>query len=196
VRLILISFVTLILVCASLPGGDRQANWSADYAPCRHHSELLKDGRMSWGVRIGTHNQQLAEQFRQALDFWTTVLDMDWHDDDTDNCAIELVDGDKVLFEAGPDSLAARSQFPDRLNFQGWIVFNPAIRLDKTELYRISVHEIGHMLGLHHSASATSIMYNLELPGPVLLDADDMASLATHHKLRRTSGLSASLTKQ
>lgn len=83
--------------------------------------------------------------------------------------------------------MAARSQFPDRMGFQGWIVFNPAVPLSATELYRISVHEIGHMLGLRHSSNTLSLMYGLDLDCSQSLDAQDLAALAAHHKLRIAS---------
>jgi hypothetical protein len=51
-------------------------------------------------------------------------------------------------------------------------------------LYRISVHEIGHVLGLQHSSNAMSVMYGLDLEGPEWLDPTDLAALAQLHKLR------------
>jgi predicted Zn-dependent protease len=95
---------------------------------------------------------------------------------------VQLVDGQPDLFQ--PSAIVARAQTPDRLGFQGWIAFNPAQRLDEAELYRICVHEIGHLLGLQHSAKATSVMYFLDLEGPEWLDPADLAELAKHHKLR------------
>jgi hypothetical protein len=97
---------------------------------------------------------------------------------------MELVDGERDLFEPEPQVMAARSQFPDRRGFEGWIVFNPAVRLNRAELYRISVHEIGHMLGLRHSANAFSLMYGLDLDSLGSLDEVDLAALAARHKLR------------
>src|SRR5207253_3258986 len=107
---------------------------------------------------IATGNAVLAEQFRSALDFWATILDMAWHQDDTENCSIELVDGQRDLFERMPESMAARSQFPDRRDFRGWIAFNPAVNLTRDAIYRISVHEIGHVLGLRHNQNPRSLM--------------------------------------
>jgi predicted Zn-dependent protease len=140
---------------------------------------------MDLGVRVATANQVLAEQFRRALDSWANILDMDWHDDDTENCSIQLVDGEMELFQ--PAAIAARSQLPERRDFQGWIAFNPRQTLSEIELYRISMHEIGHMLGLQHSSSANSVMYSFDLDGQEWLDLTDLAALATHHKLRIAS---------
>ena len=174
-----------LLVCVSVAEGETPPNWSANYPPCNRHSELLRQGHMDLGVRVATANPSLAEQFRNALDSWARILDLDWHEDDTQNCSIQLVDGGRELFQSA--AMAARSQLPDRLDFQGWIAFNPAQTLSETDLYRISVHEIGHVLGLQHSANATSVMYFLNLEGLDWLDPTDLAALATHHKLRFAS---------
>jgi hypothetical protein len=171
-----------LLVCISVAEGETPANWTANYPPCNRHSELLRQGHMDIGVRVATSNPSLAGQFRHAMDSWARILDLDWHEEDTQNCSIQLVDGERELFQS--TAMAARSQLPDRLDFQGWIAFNPAQRLSETELYRISVHEIGHVLGLQHSANARSVMYFLNLEGLDWLDPTDLAALATHHKLR------------
>jgi predicted Zn-dependent protease len=99
---------------------------------------------------------------------------------------MEVSDGERQLFEPTPDNMVARSQLPDRLGFQGWIVFNPRVTLTPAELYRISVHEIGHMLGLKHNSDTRSVMYDFDLECSEILDAADLASLRAHHKLRQT----------
>jgi hypothetical protein len=172
----------LLLVCLSLAAGEIPANWSAKYPPCDRHAELLRPEHMDLGVRLATSNRVLAEQFRRAMDSWASILDMDWHEDDTRNCSIQLIDGEHKLFQSA--AMAARSQLPDRSDFQGWIAFNPGKTLSEIELYRISVHEIGHVLGLQHSSNAMSIMYSFDLDGQDWLDPTDLATLATHHKLR------------
>src|SRR5205823_4355240 len=90
--------------------------------------------------------------------------------------------GDRRLFQ--PDAVAARSQLPDRPYFDGWIAFNPGQALGEMELYRISLHEIGHVLGLQHSSNAMSVMYGFNLDDQEWLDLTDLAALAAHHKLR------------
>jgi len=75
-----------LLVCLSVAEGEPPANWSANYPPCNRHAELLRQGHMDVGVRVATANPFLAEQFRRALDSWARILDMDWHEDDTQNC--------------------------------------------------------------------------------------------------------------
>lgn len=180
-------FVCLGLLFASLAAAETLGNWRANFPPCKQHSELLKQGPMNLGVRVATANPVLAEQFRAAMDFWAKVLDLEWHEESTEDCSIEVIDGDRPLFEPEPENMAARSQFPDRSDFQGWIAFNPAVPLDRVEFYRISVHEIGHMLGLRHSTNIKSLMYGFDLDGSESLDPADLASLAGRHKLRITS---------
>ena len=177
-RLILLS----LLGCVSEAVGETPANWSSNYPPCNRHAELLRQGHMDLGVRVATANRSLAEQFRRAMNSWASILDLEWHEDDSRNCSIQLVDGERELFQ--PAAIAARSHLPDRLDFQGWIAFNPALTLSKIELYRIAVHEIGHMLGLQHSSNAMSVMYGFDVEGLEWLDPADLAALATHHKLR------------
>jgi hypothetical protein len=171
-----------LLIALGVAQGAPPPNWSANRPPCNRHAELLKRGHMDLGVRVGTTNLLLAEQFRRAMDSWARILDLDWHEDNTDTCSIQVFDGDPDLFR--PAVVAARSQLPDRNDFQGWIAFNPAQSLSETDMYRISLHEIGHMLGLPHSSNATSVMYFLDLDGLDSLDPTDLSALARRHKLR------------
>ena len=180
-------FVCLFLLFAGLAGAETLGNWRANFPPCKQHSELLKHGPMNLGVRIATTNPVLAEEFRAAMDFWAKVLDLEWHEESTQNCSVEVLDGERWLFEPEPDNMAARSQFPDRRDFEGWIAFNPTIPLSRMESYRISVHEIGHMLGLRHSTNIKSLMYGFDLDDSQSLDPADLAFLADRHKLRIAS---------
>ncbi|KAG5224567.1 metalloendoproteinase MMP [Salix suchowensis] len=61
----------------------------------------------------------------------------------------------------GPGRILAHGFFPQdgRLHYdadENWST-NPA--MDQTDLESVSVHEIGHLLGLHHSNDRESIMY-------------------------------------
>ena len=177
--------VRLILACglAALAGmaAERSANWSGEYSPCDRHSELLKTAHLKLGVRFATANPRLAAEFARALDFWATVLDMEWRQDNSRNCAIQLVDGRPNLFIPGQ---VARAQLPDRSAFQGWIAFNPDAGLPADEMFFVAVHELGHLLGLPHNSNACSIMYYLEVDEPFVLNQDDLTALAARHKLR------------
>jgi hypothetical protein len=163
---------------------QRTANWAGDFPPCNQRTELLKRDPMNLGVKISTSNPVLAHEFRQAMDFWAQIVDMNWHQDESNSCAMQLVDGTPAILKT---SIVARSQFTEWDNFQGLIAFNPRAPLSNTELYLTAVHEIGHMLGLKHNPSVRSVMYYLDLQGSEVLDQTDLTMLAGHHKLKVSS---------
>jgi hypothetical protein len=174
--------VLCLIVAVELHAGQRPpGDWTGDYPPCERHHDVVKRDRMDLGVRFSTSNPQLAAEFARALDFWAGVLDMTWHKENNEQCAIQIVDGHSGLFQPAQ---VARAQFPDAPSFQGWIAFNHEASLPATDLFLTAVHELGHMLGLRHSASASSVMYFLHTGGNVFLDSADIASLAKYHKLR------------
>jgi hypothetical protein len=187
------SRIVALLPVLTLPvsfADQRSSNWEGDYSPCNQRYELLKHDEMSLGVKISTSNPVLAHEFREALDFWAHVVDMNWHEDASSTCSMQLVDGTPAILKT---SIVARSQFTEWDNFQGWIAFNPKAPLTSEELYLTAVHEIGHMLGLKHNPSAHSVMYYLDLEGTEVLDPSDLTTLAGRHKLR-VSSLSEPIT--
>lgn len=159
------------------------ANWSGRYSPCNRHADLLSSQHVDLGVRILTSNPMLAEQFARAMEFWSGVLDIDWHEESSDDCAIQVVDGTPSLFDFCL-CLSARAQSPDQPAFQGWVAFNPRMKLSREEMYLDSVHEIGHLLGLQHNPNDSSVMFYFGLGKMVSLDAHDLRSLASRHQLR------------
>lgn len=177
------SAILLLLAGAAL-AEDRQINWVGKFPICNSRSELLKTDHMDLGVRFSTSNPALAGEFRRAMNFWATVVDMSWHQDDTSSCALQLVDGTSDILK---DATVARSQFTDWGNFQGWVAFDPKAPLTRSEMYLTAVHEIGHLLGLKHNSNPNSVMYYLDLRGRELLDRCDLAALAARHKLRLAS---------
>ena len=173
----------LPLFAAGLSAGvAAPANWTGKYAPCDGHDKLLSHNHIDLGVRVASANQVLDRAFLRAMDFWAGVLDMSWHEAGSGECAVELVDGAKSLFDT--PGVAARSQYPDRAGFEGWVAFNPASKLTEPQMFVISVHEIGHLLGLPHNPSGSSVMYFFTLDESVWLDSADLSALAARHKLR------------
>lgn len=166
-----LSLVVLLFSTPARSGGEH----------CRCYAELRKSGHMELGVRFDAVNPILREQFGHAMDFWAGVLDMDWHPDNTSNCAIRVTEGPPEDFAL--DDLAQADSL-ELETFSGEISFNPAVSMESSELYLISIHEIGHLLGLEHNPSAMSVMYSLEVEGPERLDGTDIAALAARHKLR------------
>jgi hypothetical protein len=161
-------------------------NWSGKYAPCNRHFDVLNREHMNLGVKFSTSNTALARQFALAMEFWTGVLDLEWHDVDSQDCSIQLVDGTPELFNSANTCrcVSARAQLPDLPAFQGWIAFNPSLKLNEHEMFLTSVHEIGHLLGLPHNPSGSSVMFFLVLDDSMSLDAADLDALAGRHKLR------------
>ncbi len=146
---------------------------------------------MDLGVWLNTSNRVLAKEFRRAMNFWADIVDLTWHEEQTLHCAIQVVDGTPALFMSS-NAIAARSQLVNLANFHGWIAFNPKCRLDETDTYLAAIHEIGHMLGLRHNSNPKSVMYFLNPDAPARLDVKDMASLTSHHRLRREFAIQAS----
>jgi hypothetical protein len=176
--------LVLVLMCSCLCVAGVLPNWTGAYPPCEASSELLKYEGMDLTVRIATANPDLATEFRAAMNFWSTVIDMGWHESPTLFCSVALLDGDPQLFQ---DSTVAKSQFSERSGFQGWIAFNPKAPLTREELFFTAVHEVGHLLGLSHNPDLASVMYYTNREGSNVLDAADLLSLSTRHKLRVAS---------
>jgi hypothetical protein len=181
-----VKFLTfLILFLPAIPcfAQATHANWTGHYTPCDRHSDLLDHGHLDIAVRISTTNDALAEQFQNALEFWSSVVDLDWHEVNSEDCSMQLVDGTPALFD-WCICMSARSQLPDREDFQGWIAFNPRFKLSKEEMFLDSVHEIGHVLGLAHNPDDSSVMFSFGVEKSAWLDVADLDALALRHVLR------------
>jgi len=174
-----------LMIAFTVRAGERPGAWTGRYPPCDGHAEVLKREPMNLGVRFSNSNPALNAEFARAMSFWASILEMNWHEEDSRACAIQAVDGDPDLFRPGE---VARAQFPGLPAYQGWIAFNPRVSLPADELFLTAVHELGHLLGLQHSSNASSVMYFLALDGPVFLDSADLTALAARHRLRAVAG--------
>ena len=170
-----------LTLAVTMSAADAPGSWTGPYARCDAHAEVLKREPMNLGVRFATTNPTLKAEFARAMDFWADILDMNWHEENSQACAIQAVEGVADLFRPGE---VARAQFPGLPVFQGWVAFNPRVTLPADELFLTAVHELGHVLGLPHSANSKSVMYFLAVDGPVFLDSADFAALAARHRLR------------
>lgn len=170
-----------LVLAVNLSAAERPGAWTGPYQPCDSHADVLKREPMNLGVRFATSNPALRAEFAHAMNFWSSILQLDWHEEDSRACAIQVLDGDPSLFRSGE---VARAQFPGLPEYQGWIAFNPRVSSSPNELFVTAVHELGHILGLPHSSNASSVMYFLALDGPVFLDSADLAALAARHRLR------------
>ena len=169
------------MTVSAIAARGRSVNWTSKDSACDGHSELLKHTHLRVGVRFSTSNHALAAEFARALDFWATVLDMEWHEDHSRGCAIQIVDGGPELFNGAQ---VARAQLPDRSGFHGSIAFNRKTSLPANEQFIVAVHELGHVFGLPHNSSASSIMFYLNVDEPFVLDEVDLRALAARHVLR------------
>jgi hypothetical protein len=178
---------SLLAFAFSMKASAIPGDWTGPYSPCDRHQELAKHEHLDLAVRFSTSDAHLTAAFVRALNFWATVLEMDWHEEHGRNCSIQIVTGDRKLFRHGE---VARAQFPDQPTFQGWIAFNPEAVLSAQEKYLLAVHELGHVFGLSHNPSARSVMFFDCLEGTLLLDMVDLAALAARHKLRAARSVS------
>jgi len=178
--------ILCLTVAVGICAGEHPGDWTGPYHACDEHAELSKTGHMSLGVRFATSKTGVATAFARAMSFWAQVLDMEWHTENGRECAIQVVDGHAGLFESAQ---SARAQFPTAQSFQGWIAFNPRMTLPADKLFTTAIHEIGHLLGLPHSTNPSSVMYFLQLDGPVCLDSADISALTARHKLRAEASL-------
>jgi catechol 2,3-dioxygenase-like lactoylglutathione lyase family enzyme len=144
----------------------------------------MKFGHMDIGVRYDTSSPQAAMALRRALAFWTTILDMQFHEQADGGCALAVVDATPGILNEHND--VARAQFTDWDNFQGWIAFDPHISqyMSEDELYATAVHELGHIFGLFHSNHANSVMFYIDADSRSILDEADLHALAGRHSLR------------
>ena len=162
------------LTCHHAP--PEGTNWSGDYPECKNKDELLKKGHMEIPVWIATSDPVWAEQQARALNFWSTVLDMNWYPaDNAEDCALAFVDGNPSFMDTDTIGIA---QMPAWKGFQGLIAVNLS-EFGRTpeQKFRNAVHELGHVWGLEHNPIGASVMYPYDVGTYKVLMKPDLAAL-------------------
>ena len=149
----------------------QQANWTGSYQPCLNSAELNRTGPLKVGVRYDISDRFVIQQFHRAFEFWSKLLDAEFYDEPSAACAIAVIEGTGALLSR--PNIVARAQLPDRLNFHGLIAVDPkaSTYLTDDEAVATWIHEVGHLLGLKHNPSATSVMYYIDAGPASKLDS-------------------------
>lgn len=129
---------------------------------------------MEIGVHLATSK---AKQYIAAFDFWATILDFSWHPDNTEFCAVEVLDQPERFFDRFDVAYAVPED--------GAIMVNEHAGETPSESYATAVHEIGHLFGLEHNRDRRSVMFYRDAGEDAVLDRRDLRVLARIHKLRR-----------
>jgi hypothetical protein len=153
-------------------------------APCEHVGELLKRDHMNLGVRFESRNPQVVREFKHAMNFWSKILDMEWHEDLNSTCAINLIDGTPDFINGTSAVLMHRKSIARGVQSSGTVAIDSIYELTAQEWYAISVHELGHLFGLHHNGNMNSVMFYMSVPGDQALDMADIAALSARHRMR------------
>jgi len=159
------------------------SNWASPDPPCAQYDNLRSRVLGNIGVKIDL-NGAWADAFRRALEFWNSVLVVNFHEEGgLSACSIRIVNGSPHILNHG---IVARSQIIGWANFRGKIAVNPgsARVMNSAALYATAVHEFGHILGLTHKPSSRSIMYFLNVDGTEWLEREDILELSAQHELR------------
>jgi len=89
--------IFFLLPLAAYSAIAEPSNWTGPYKPCLNSAELRKTGHMTIGVRYDVSDRRIIHQFHRAFDFWSNILDAEFHDDPSTSCSIAIVDGTKAL---------------------------------------------------------------------------------------------------
>lgn len=145
---------------------------------CNNYRALLSHDHLDIGVQFDTNARR--PEITAALNYWAERIDFTWHESATD-CAIEFRPAEFGAPRGNLDTLAM-AYMPRDAKFNGVIYF----RLAPYDAERVFIHEIGHLLGLEHSADPDSPMYFQ--PGSGALSVADVRVLGKRHALISLAG--------
>lgn len=148
---------------------------------CSNASLLRQHGRLDIGVRFAG-NAAFREAEIKALDYWLAVLNLSWHQDETDGCSIEFRPVDSISsFRTDGAFPVAGAHMPSDSRFDGVIYFRYANGYNKLLVFE---HELGHLFGLEHDGDQDSIMYYEPSLSGGDLDPSDLKRLKRLHSMR------------
>lgn len=166
------AFVVLTLLLTAVVG----------QCACLNHSYLDEYDDLTVGIRFNIKGDEsrrpedrIELAFRRALDYWSTIIEMNWTEESSDECVIEVTDQVPYAFDHGEIAYAGSA---------GTIAIKPGLRLSPRLMYSIAVHELGHEFGLDHNEDQRSFMRARHAKGTEVLLPADLEALAAKHKLR------------
>lgn len=148
---------------------------------CSNAGLLKQHGRLDIGVRL-SGNSAFREAEIKALDYWASVLDIDWRQDETDDCSIEFRPVDSISsFRHDGAFPVAGTHMPNDKRFDGVVYFRYVNGYDKRLVFE---HELGHLFGLEHNSDIGSVMYYEPSQSGGYLESSDLSQLKHMHSLR------------
>lgn len=72
-----------VMLAFTMRASERFGAWTGPYPLCDDHAEVLKREPMNLGVRFSTANPRLNAAFARAMSFWASILEMNWHEEDS-----------------------------------------------------------------------------------------------------------------
>lgn len=134
----------------------------------RWDSRLLTYRILNYPSSLNGKRDDVAKQLKRALDVWSKVAQLDFvaKNEGTANIEISFVKGnhgdDELGSFDGPGGTLAHAFYPIKhkgIHFDDDEQFTIDADGNGIDLFQLAVHEIGHALGIDHSANNETIMY-------------------------------------